>query len=403
MTTTSNRPTATLRTSIRRRSLALLAAIALVAAACSTNDTDGSTTPADETTTTTVTTDTSNDTDTTTDSDTTTDADDAAAEADASPVESEEIVGVFDVSDLVKEVRPGVVSVTQERVRLDIFGLPEEIPVGAGTGVVVDDQGLVLTNHHVIAGATRVLVTGEDGEPRDATVVAEASTRDLALLHVDDHTGLTPLPFADLTVLEVGDPVIAIGNALGLDAAEPTVSAGIVSATGRTLDSPVGTMQNLIQTDAAINPGNSGGPLLNANGEVVGINTAIIGRAQNVGFAISIDTADAFIDRYHSGIGEPFVGVSMVDNSPPAADRFDLATTVGALIIEIVPDSAADQAGIERFDVITRFGDTDIETADDLTQAVLAAAPGDTVEIDVVRGQRTSTTTLTVGERPIGT
>ncbi len=379
----------------RRRLAAIIASVAIGLAACSNRGNAAATAPVDTAATTTTT---------------------AQAEPGPTPVpsttgpsssrqpaDSGPLVGLFDVSDLVKAVRPGVVSVTQEQVRLDTFGLPEEIPVGAGTGVVVDDDGLVLTNHHVIAGASRVVVTGEDGQPRDATVVAEASTRDLALLLVDDHAGLSPLPFADLSAIEVGDPVIAIGNALGLDAAEPTVSAGIVSATGRTMNSPVGTMQDLIQTDAAINPGNSGGPLLNASGEVVGINTAIIDRAQNVGFAISIDTAAQFIERYHLGIGEPFVGVSMVDNSPPAADRFDLAVTTGALIIEVVPGSAADVAGVERFDVITRFGDTPIDTADDLTQAVLAASPGEVVEIDVVKGEQTTTITLTVGERPTGT
>ncbi|MGF1597544.1 MAG: S1C family serine protease [Acidimicrobiales bacterium] len=371
----------------RRRLIAIVIAVALVGAACSNND--DAAPGQDPITTTTIGTDTTTVTDP-----------GAVTDPESDP---EQIIGLFDVSDLVKAARSGVVSVTQEQVTLDIFGLPEEIPVGAGTGVVVDDEGLVLTNHHVIAGADRVLVTGPDGEPRDATVVAEALSRDLALLQVDDHEGLTPLPFADLSGLEVGEPVLAIGNALGLDAADPTVSAGIVSAIGRTLKSPVGTMQDLIQTDAAINPGNSGGPLLNAKGEVVGVNTAIIGRAQNVGFAISIDTASGFIERYRSGIGEPFVGVSMVDNSPPAADRFDLATTTGALIIEVVPNSAADLADIEPFDVITRFGDTDITTADDLTRAVLAAAPGDTIEIDVTRGQQTFTVTLTVGERPIGT
>ncbi len=384
---------------VRRRLMAFVAVLAVIVTACSADDRDDTAALVDETTTATAATDTTAvaDADAGTDSDADTDT------GLGQPDDTESIVGLFDVSELVKEVRPGVVSVTQEQVRLDIFGLPEEIPVGAGTGVVVDDDGLVLTNHHVIAGAARVVVTGEDGEPRDAAVVAEASTRDLALLQVEDTTGLTPLPFADLSLLEVGDPVIAIGNALGLDAADPTVSAGIVSATGRTLESPVGTMQNLIQTDAAINPGNSGGPLLNARGEVVGINTAIIGRAQNVGFAISVDTAGAFIDRYRSGVGEPFIGVSMVDNSPPAADRFDLATTTGALIIEIVRGSAADQAGIERFDVITRFGDTAINTAEDLTQAVLATTPGDGVEIEIVRGQQRFTATLTVGERPLGT
>ena len=310
---------------------------------------------------------------------------------------------LYDVSDLVKQVRPGVVSVTQERVRLDLFGIPEEVPAGAGTGVVVDDEGLVLTNFHVIDGASRVIVTSENGRQHDAAVVAQASARDLALLQLDEWDGLVPLPFADLAQVEVGDPVIAIGNALGLDAADPTVSAGIVSALGRRVPSPAGTMDDLIQTDAAINPGNSGGPLINAAGEVVGVNTAIIDRAQNVGFAISIDTAASFIDRYRLGVGEPFIGVSMTDNSPRAAERFDLAAETGALIIEVAPGSPADNAGIEPFDVITGFGDRTIETTDHLGQAVLDSSPGDQIIVDVVRGQQELELELMVGERPAGT
>jgi S1-C subfamily serine protease len=325
--------------------------------------------------------------------------------AEESTVSSEPLAlpGLFDVSDLVKQVRPGVVSVTQEQMRLDLFGVPEEVPVGSGTGVVIDNEGLVLTNHHVIAGASQVLVIGEDGEEREAAVVAEASARDLALLQLDVRDGLSPLPFADPAEIEVGDPVIAIGNALGLDATDPTVSAGIVSALGRSVSSPAGTMQDLIQTDAAINPGNSGGPLLNARGEVVGINTAIVDRAQNVGFAISVDTAALFVERYRLGVGEPFLGVSMVDNTPAVAEQLELAADTGALIIEVTPGSAASMAGIEQFDVITRFGDVAIETADELTAAVLESVPGDMVEIEVVAGQESMTTEITIGERPEGT
>jgi len=310
---------------------------------------------------------------------------------------------LYDVSELVKHVRSGVVSVTQERVRLDLFGVPEEVPAGAGTGIVIDDTGLILTNFHVIRGANRVIVTAEDGRQREANVVAEASSRDLALLQLDEIDGLTPLSLGSVDVLEVGDPVIAIGNALGLDSTDPTVSAGIVSAKGRTIRTELGTMQELLQTDAAINPGNSGGPLLNAAGEVVGVNTAIAGGAQNIGFAISVDTAERFIERYRLGVGEPFLGVQMVDNSTAAADRFDLGTEMGALVIDVVPGTPADDAGLEQWDVIVRIGDADIASSADAVAAILETLPEDEVEIEIVRGEAQLTIEATIGERPSGT
>lgn len=310
---------------------------------------------------------------------------------------------LYDVSDLVKQVRDGVVSVTQERVRLDLFGVPEEVPSGAGTGIVIDDTGLVLTNFHVIQGASRVIVTGEDGRQREADVVAEASSRDLALLQLENTDGLKPLPFGVLDSLEVGDPVIAIGNALGLDSTDPTVSAGIVSAKGRTIRTQLGSMQDLVQTDAAINPGNSGGPLLNASGEVIGVNTAIAGDAQNIGFAISIDTAAQFVQRYRLGIGEPFLGVQMVDNSAAAADRFELGVDSGALIVEVVSSSPAQDAGLEQWDVIVRIGEVEIVDAADAVAAVTNTNPGDVVELELVRGQQRLAIDATMGERPDGT
>jgi S1-C subfamily serine protease len=310
---------------------------------------------------------------------------------------------LYDVSDLVKQVRPGVVSVTQERVQIDFFGVPEEVPAGAGTGIVIDDTGHILTNFHVIEGASAVIVTAADGVGREATVVAQASTRDLALLEIDDATGLEPLPLGDLTTVEVGDPVIAIGNALGLDSTDPTVSAGIVSATGRTISTQLGTLQELVQTDAAINPGNSGGPLLNASGEVIGINTAIAGGAQNIGFAISVETAKQFIERYRLGVGEPFIGVQMVDNSPAAASQLELAVDAGALVIEIVPGSPAAAAGLQQWDVIVAIDGTTITTGGDVIAAVQQTVPGDEVAVEVVRSRDTRTLTVTVGERPPGT
>ena len=309
---------------------------------------------------------------------------------------------LYDVSDLVKAARDGVVSVTQERVLLTFTGVPEEVPAGAGTGIVVDDD-LILTNYHVIEGASKVIVTGRDGEPRDATVVAESSGRDMALLSLEDTSGLEPLPLGSVDDVEVGDPVIAIGNALDLDTSEPTVSAGIVSAKDRTIRTRNGTMQHLIQTDAAINPGNSGGPLLDASGRVIGMSTAIAGNAQNIGFAISVDVAEGFIERYRLGIGEPFLGVQMIDNSQAAADRFGLATSTGALVVDVVAGSSADTAGIQQWDVIVKIDDTPIETADAAVDAILGSIPGDLVEMELVRGRDRLQIEVTIGERPTGT
>ena len=321
----------------------------------------------------------------------------------ASPPGSAPDVDLYDVSDLFEQARNGVVSVTQERVRLDLFGVPEEVPAGAGTGIVVDDEGLILTNFHVIEGATNVIVTGVDGRQRRAEVVAEASSRDLALLRLEDFEGLEPLPLGSVNDIEVGDPVIAIGNALGLDSADPTVSAGIVSAIGRTIRTPLGTMQELVQTDAAINPGNSGGPLLSAAGEVIGVNTAIAGNAQNIGFAISVDTAARFIDRFRLGVGEPYLGVQLVDNSAAAAERFELGTEQGALIIDVVSSSPAAQAGLERWDVLVRIGDVATTNSEEAVLAILDTAPGDTVEVELYRGDDVVTLDVTIGERPRGT
>ena len=227
-------------------------------------------------------------------------------------------VVLTDVSELVKEVRDGVVSVAQAQfdVQVEDFLEAQLVPRGVGTGIVIDDRGHILTNFHVIEGAESVNVTSRDGRVWEAQVVGEAPDFDLALLRVEDPEGLKPLTLGDSSALEVGDAVVAIGNALGIDATAPTVSAGIISARDRVITSQDGrTLQGLLQTDAAINPGNSGGPLLNAAGEVIGINT-LGGDAQSVGFAIVINGARELIERFLSGSGGPYVGVQLGDNTP---------------------------------------------------------------------------------------
>ncbi len=307
------------------------------------------------------------------------------------PAASEPLVeiGLMDVSGLVRQVTPGVVSVTQERVRLDTFGVPQEVPAGSGTGVVIDSEGHVLTNFHVIEGASTVNITAADGAQREATVVAAASNRDLALLRLADPTGLQPLPLGDMSTVEVGDPVIAIGNALGLDATSPTVSTGIVSATGRSIRTPFGLMQDLIQTDAAINPGNSGGPLVNMQGEVVGINSSIRttsssaaeGGSIGLGFAIPLDKVRPIVDQLRANETPTHarLGVSVAN----AASRDDLMT--GAGISSVNANSAAAAAGLERGDVVTRVDDQVIVDSESLVATIRGYRPGDRATLTVVR------------------
>ncbi len=263
-------------TQFDRRLGALVGAVALVAAGCSSSG--GTDDPVPE----------------------------AAAATGVGSTNQIEGVVLNDVSELVKEVANGVVSVTQGQFRLSIDDFVEAtlVPAGAGTGIVIDNEGHILTNFHVIEGAESVVVTSPDGTVRPATILGEAPDFDLALLEVADTTGLRPIPLGSSSALEVGDPVVAIGNALGLDAEVPTVSVGIISATSRTISTGGDRLlRGLLQTDAAINPGNSGGPLLNRLGEVVGVNTAIASDAQNVGFSIAIDDVRSVIDAFLSGTG----------------------------------------------------------------------------------------------------
>jgi putative serine protease PepD len=202
--------------------------------------------------------------------------------------------------------------------------------------------------------------------------------------------GLTALPLGKSGDLQIGDQVVAIGNALDLSGA-PTVTTGIVSATGRSLDEPNGThLTNLLQTDTAINPGNSGGPLLDMRGEVVGINTAIAGQAQNIGFAIAIDPAKALIDQLQSG-EVPEHALLGVSTQP--ADH-------GVEVVDVSAGSAADDAGLQVGDVITKVDDQAVATPDDLATAIGAHQPGDEVTVHFTRDGAAKTATATLGARP---
>jgi S1-C subfamily serine protease len=276
---------------------------------------------------------------------------------------------------------------------------------GAGTGVIISEDGLVLTNNHVIESADSITVRLFDGRELPADLVGSSPADDVALVHIRDVSGLTPADLGESSELVVGDEVVAIGNALDLEGT-PTVTRGIVSALNRSISSGSESLDNLIQTDAAINPGNSGGPLVNADGQVVGINTAIIDGAQNLGFAIAIDAIKPLIEDIQNGGGDvrglAFLGVSSVQVSEldqATLDNFGITSDSGAVIVSITPGSAAEDLGLEEGDVVTSVDGNVVTTPDDLGQAIRSHDPGDEITVEWQRDGEAQTGTATLGSR----
>ncbi len=300
---------------------------------------------------------------------------------------------------VVEKLAPSVVAIFTQGLATDFFF--ETVPTqGAGTGIVASQDGNILTNAHVVEGARQIRVLLNNGEELPAELVGSDPATDLAVIKVDADN-LTVASFGDSDTLLVGDPVVAMGQALGLRGG-PTVTSGIVSALDRSIRTQGGVLENLIQTDAAINPGNSGGALTDMAGNVVGVNTAIAGDAQNIGFAIAITPARAIVEQLiESGeVIHPFLGIQMVELSPAIASQRDLPVDEGALIFQVVPGSPAAAAGLQENDVITRIQDQKVETASDVSKVINASQPGDRVELTIARGSDTTEVTATLAERP---
>ncbi len=327
---------------------------------------------------------------------------------------SSTIARAQDIQGILQRVQPGVVSIRTQAFQGGggLFDLDPAPVRGAGTGMILAPSGEILTNAHVVSGATSIKVTLDgETEARDADLAGADPSADVAILKLRDTRDLQgrPVRLGSSKDLKVGDSVVAIGNALSLRGG-PTVTLGIVSALERSLSGNVQQLSGLIQTDAAINPGNSGGPLVNANGEVVGINTAVIqstgrGLAQNIGFAIAIDTVKPMLERLskgESGAPQGFLGVSSVTLTGEIRDRFGFTAEKGAVVTEVVPGSPAAAAGLRPNDVITRFGDQDIETNADLQAAVRTLKPGSRAEVQWMRGDQEGRATVTLGARPAG-
>ena len=323
------------------------------------------------------------------------------------------------VQDIYRDEGPGVVFIQADGVTdSSVFG--QEGGTATGSGFVVDEDGTILTNAHVVDGANRVTVSFEEGgESVDAEVKGVDPDTDLAVVKIDpgDVEDLTVLPLGDSSELEVGDPVVAIGNPFGL---QRTVTTGIVSALQRQIDAPSGfSISNVIQTDASINPGNSGGPLLDSQGRVIGINSQIAtGGGQGsvgIGFAVPVNTAKDLLPQLRQGeeIERAYLGVSMATVNEDVANEADLPVESGALVESVEDGTPAEQAGLrgteldelsgdisQAGDVIVAIDGEPVRSADDVVSAVAGKQPGDTVELEIYRGDDKRTVDVELGERP---
>ncbi|MBD3880991.1 trypsin-like peptidase domain-containing protein [Phormidium tenue FACHB-886] len=332
------------------------------------------------------------------------------------------------IADAVQKVGPAVVRINSTRTVASrgpdffsedpafgrFFGgqgegrSPERVEEGTGSGFIVDSKGIILTNAHVIDGADEVSVTLTDGRSFSGKVMGEDPATDVAVVKIEA-TDLPTATLGDSTQLKPGEWAIAIGNPLGLD---NTVTAGIVSATGRS-SSDIGVPDRrvgFIQTDAAINPGNSGGPLLNERGEVVGMNTAIIDGAQGLGFAVPIDTAKRIADQLISTgkVEHPYLGVQMKKLTPELKTALNedpnspirVQEDSGILILKVLPNSPAAQAGLQAGDVIQKISNQDVADADEVQRVVEASKIGQDLPLQLRRNGETLTLNVKPGILP---
>jgi S1-C subfamily serine protease len=321
------------------------------------------------------------------------------------------------IADVYSRVSPGVVQVTSSVLTESVFGT--ERREGLGSGFVVDKEGHIVTNYHVVQGATEVFVNFSQDDQLKARIVGTDPTTDIALLKIDGHRrGLAPISLGNSDKVKVGDEVVAIGNPFGF---ERSITAGIVSALQREIVSPNNfPIDQVIQTDAAINRGNSGGPLLNAGGQVIGVNTQIAtaGSEGNVGigFAVPVNTVkDVVMELMRSGrVEHPYLGISMQDVTDDIAGLIDLPPE-GVLVGRVIPDSPAADAGIRGGDtsvviegqsyivggdVITHADGLPVSSSDDVRRAIRAKKPGQTLPLQIRRGDQTLSVTVTLGQAP---
>ncbi|HWP90627.1 MAG TPA: DegQ family serine endoprotease [Thermodesulfobacteriota bacterium] len=331
------------------------------------------------------------------------------------------------LSELVKRLKPSVVNISTTNVikrSAMPFGQPFQSPFGGGpddpfeefferffgdvpgeefrqrglgSGFIISEDGYIITNNHVVEKANDIDVILENGEKYKAKVIGKDPKTDLALLKIDPKRRLPAVGFGNSDLLEIGDWVVAIGNPFGLG---HTVTAGIVSAKGRSLG--LGAYDDFIQTDAAINPGNSGGPLFNLDGQVVGVNTAIIAGGQGIGFAIPSSMAKNVIEQLKDSgkVVRGWLGVLVQQITPEIAESMNFKEPKGALVADVTPGGPAEKAGIKRGDVIVEFNGNRINDMADLPKIVAATPPGTQSEVKYIRNGDEKNVEIKVGELP---
>lgn len=316
------------------------------------------------------------------------------------------------VESLAKKVSPSVVSITTETITQSPFGLSAQRAEGAGTGIIISKDGYVMTNKHVIGDAQSVRIVSNDGTVyNDVDIVGEDPLNDIAFVKIKNVSNLTPATLGDSSQVEIGQKVIAIGNALG--EYQNSVTSGIISGQGRPVLAQGGAndmeeqLDNLFQTDTAINEGNSGGPLLNLSGEVIGVNTAMAEGAENIGFSIPINATKGLVKSViESGkIKKAYLGVKYISLTPRVASTYNLPVKQGAYIFDdtrqaVQAGSPADKAGLKDKDIVIKVNQKAIDQSNGMALLLAEYTPGQTVKLTIIRDGKEQVIHVTLGEFP---
>jgi S1-C subfamily serine protease len=304
-----------------------------------------------------------------------------------------------DTVDLIEKACQSVVNVNTVRVFHDLFY--RVVPVqGMGSGFIISEEGYVLTNNHVISGAREIAVTLNDGRVFQGRLEGTCKSADVAVVKIEGEN-LSSISLGDSDKLRVGQRVFAIGNPFGL-VGGPTVTSGVISAVNRTIHSEEGAFEGLVQTDAAINPGNSGGPLIDIEGKVVAINTAIIPFAQGIGFAVPINAAKSCTNDIliHGTVRKPWLGITGFTITKDVAAQYRLPVESGVLIAGVESNSPSDKVGVKKGDIIQGMNGKRIDSIEELQDVLRQKQPGDKVALTILRDLRQIRVEVTLEKMP---